>query len=300
METLTEERKAQVEESVSAMQREAQKIEDSLPSYIMLANAARQEEEAKSQLAVLEAGFYCGLYRRAEELLASMDEMERLKKQTKDARMRWDMAAAKAKEAGVDYDRMYDCYLAEQAGILAQRLKEEEPCPVCGSLHHPRPAELSAEAVDEKQLGQAKEQRAKAEEAREKAGKLFEQKREQYLACERKTEQMQQSLLSEAAETMQSLFSEAAGIKQTTREELTGMMEQYKEFRNSGGNTEISREQIMQCRQSVTEAGRERARIAEGLVYATEEDAKARIEEIEKRRTGAGRDWKRCSRSLHR
>lgn len=199
METLTEERKAQVEESVSAMQREAQKIEDSLPSYIMLANAARQEEEAKSQLAVLEAGFYCGLYRRAEELLASMDEMERLKKQTKDARMRWDMAAAKAKEAGVDYDRMYDCYLAEQAGILAQRLKEEEPCPVCGSLHHPRPAELSAEAVDEKQLGQAKEQRAKAEEAREKAGKLFEQKREQYLACERKTEQMQQSLLSEAA-----------------------------------------------------------------------------------------------------
>ena len=280
METLTEECKAQVEENISAMQREAQKIEDSLPSYIMLANAARQEKEAKSQLAALEEAFYCGLYRRAEELLASMDEMDRLKKLTEDARTSWDVAAAKAKEAGADYDRMYDCYLAEQAGILAQRLKEEEPCPVCGSLHHPRPAELSAEAVDEKQLGQAKEQRAKAEEARDKAGKLFEQKREQYLACERKTEQMQQSLLSETA-----------GIKQVTREELTGMMEQYKEFRNSGGTADVTREQIMQCRQSVAEAERERVRIAEGLVYATEEDAKARIGALEKERN-------RCRKEL--
>lgn len=291
METLTEESKAQVEENVSAMQREAQKIEDSLPSYTILADATRQEKEAKSQLTALETEFYCGLYRRAEELLASMDEMNRLKKQTADARMRWDVAAAKAKEAGTDYDRMYDCYLAEQAGILAKRLKEEEPCPVCGSLHHPKPAELSAEAVDEKQLGQAKEQRAKAEEEREKAGKLFEQRREQYLVCERKTEQMQQSLLSEAAETKQSLFSEAAGIKQATREELTGMMEQYKEFRNSSGSAVATREQVMQCRQRVTEAERERARIAEGLVYATEEDAKARIEEIEKEKN-------RCRKEL--
>ncbi|SDW71162.1 exonuclease SbcC [Kandleria vitulina] len=46
-----------------------------------------------------------------------------------------------------DYDEAYQKYLEEsqrfrdnQAGILARDLKEGEPCPVCGSIHHPHKA----------------------------------------------------------------------------------------------------------------------------------------------------------------
>ena len=40
----------------------------------------------------------------------------------------------------------------EQAGILAQELKENTPCPVCGSLEHPHPAEKSQTAPTKEEL----------------------------------------------------------------------------------------------------------------------------------------------------
>ena len=39
-----------------------------------------------------------------------------------------------------------------QAGILASTLKDNEPCPVCGSLHHPSPASLSNEVYSSADL----------------------------------------------------------------------------------------------------------------------------------------------------
>lgn len=43
----------------------------------------------------------------------------------------------KAKEI---YDKLSDVYLSSQAGILANTLKSNKPCPVCGSKDHPHPA----------------------------------------------------------------------------------------------------------------------------------------------------------------
>ena len=42
-----------------------------------------------------------------------------------------------------------DIYLKNQAGILAQNLKEGTPCIVCGSLNHPNKAKLNNELIDE-------------------------------------------------------------------------------------------------------------------------------------------------------
>lgn len=55
-----------------------------------------------------------------------------------------------------ELERLQSIFLMEQAGILASGLKDQEPCPVCGSREHPSPKKLQSEAPDEESLRHAK------------------------------------------------------------------------------------------------------------------------------------------------
>ena len=73
----------------------------------------------------------------------------------------------------LNYEQLF---FSEQAGILAKDLIENTPCPVCGSLHHPKPATLSNSAISQKQLEDAKKlaetARNKMTQASEKAAQI--------------------------------------------------------------------------------------------------------------------------------
>lgn len=53
-------------------------------------------------------------------------------------------------------------FFREQAGILAEKLKENEPCPVCGSLHHPNLAIKSISVLTKEELDNLKEKEEKS------------------------------------------------------------------------------------------------------------------------------------------
>ena len=61
------------------------------------------------------------------------------------AKAHFQSANAAYARAKADYDEKNDIFLHEQAGFLAQTLVVGQPCPVCGSTSHPRPAMVAIE-----------------------------------------------------------------------------------------------------------------------------------------------------------
>lgn len=109
--------------------------------------------------------------RRAKltELKRDVAGLYELKKQLLSAQEQYKKAESHAAELGNSYSAMNTAFLREQAGILADSLSEGEPCPVCGSTHHPKKAKAAANAPSEQQLKAAKKL---FDEASDAAGRL--------------------------------------------------------------------------------------------------------------------------------
>ena len=91
-----------------------------------------------------------------DELTARLDGCSKAQQALSRAQMDYQQAIERAEQLEADYRRKNRAFLDEQAGVLAQSLEDGCPCPVCGSLHHPAPAQLSGGAPTEAELEKAK------------------------------------------------------------------------------------------------------------------------------------------------
>ncbi|NCC44845.1 MAG: SMC family ATPase, partial [Clostridia bacterium] len=102
-----------------------------------------------------------------EKLQRSMEEASILKGKLETEKNRYQAAEKTYQLYAVEYEEIYQSYFKEQAGILASELTEGKPCPVCGSITHPKLAPLSQDAPTKEQVERKKTKRAKAEKERE-------------------------------------------------------------------------------------------------------------------------------------
>lgn len=116
---------------------------DTLKSQIESLNAeAKTLEKCGEQKIVLENNIL-SLNDRLSKLQQLLQSMEALKKNHEEHKKA--VQIYKEKQANVDsldasYKEGHKLYLDAQAGILAESLEENMPCPVCGSLSHPKKA----------------------------------------------------------------------------------------------------------------------------------------------------------------
>ena len=109
-----------------------------------------------------------------EALERELREQEKRREEYGKAREAYRAAAGEADRLGERYQAMNRAFLDGQAGILAETLEAGKPCPVCGSLEHPRRAVRRTETPSEAALNRARESweraRSRAEEASRAAG----------------------------------------------------------------------------------------------------------------------------------
>lgn len=93
--------------------------------------------------------------------ISQLDDLSRhihtLHQETEQKQTQYKKAHTVSENAYAYWHHIREIYLNAQAGILAKDLEEGQPCPVCGSVHHPNPAVLKEDVPDQSDMDQAEE-----------------------------------------------------------------------------------------------------------------------------------------------
>lgn len=174
LKTQLQEVEAEQKREAADIQKKMLALEQSFPSYEALQNARSEEQQAKKVWEDLGKTSEESFHKKEAGIAALKEQQKRQEQIVEQTKKNWEQTSLSASESAKHYEHMYEAFLKEQAGILAENLSAGCPCPVCGSTVHPDPAKLSDHAVTELEVEQAKKTRAAAEEKRDLAYAAFE------------------------------------------------------------------------------------------------------------------------------
>ena len=205
----------------------------------------------------------CAGLKDLQELLLGLETSLRKKKAAAE------QGLTRYKKQAEEYNELYTCFLAEQVGIIAGRLKDGEPCPVCGSREHPAPARAVRQDVTQEKVEAARE---KAEGLQRELNHL----KESFVAERQRFQVENAHLQEESARWFPEPLSWKAEDQERRREKEMALEKESRILKKR-------REELLRKKKR-WEDGKERLKILEAEAAALEEKLETNRTELEKAR----------------
>ncbi len=316
-------------------------IENMLPGYMELDNSSEycralsaklsdlrsegdevskkaEEEEKKLADLKLELDSYKQSAVNCEQLRATLEKMKEKQKSLLElknsvttynnmlikydtAKKAFIKAATEKDEFFQKYNDMQNAYLSERAGMLASELTDGAPCPVCGSVSHPSPAQLSGNAPTEAELKSAKADYDKAVETANHRSNDASSLKGQLITLRDEIERRAESIIGK--QTTENVYSSASKLSEQLREEIAATSQKL----SAENQREVRRKQIEACIPTYERALEERKfrqtciqneiaaneasleaekknvdRLKKGLAFGSGDEAKQKIDSLDK------------------
>ncbi len=281
LKTQLQEVEAEQKREAADIQKKMLALEQSFPSYEALQNARSEEQQAKKVWEDLGKASEESFHKKKAGIAALKEQQKRQEQVVEQTKKNWEQTSLSASESAKHYEHMYEAFLKEQAGILAENLSAGCPCPVCGSTVHPDPAKLPDHAVTELEVEQAKKTRAAAEEKRDLAYAAFEaektekQKLAQAVEKEEADFVLAQTIAKQQRKEAEQNYVSLQKIAEQIREELVypSLAEAKKQYAAMQKALAAAEQEIERKRQKVSELA-EAMNTLKGQKLAEEENQK--------------------------
>lgn len=281
LKTQQQEAEAKQKREAADIQKKMLALEQSFPSYEALQNARSEEQQAKKVWEDLGKTSEESFHKKKAGIAALKEQQKQQEQVVEQTKKNWEQTSLSASESAKHYEHMYEAFLKEQAGILAENLSAGCPCPVCGSTVHPDPAKLSDHAVTELEVEQAKKTRAAAEEKRDLAYAAFEaektekQKLAQAVEKEEADFVLAQTIAKQQRKEAEQNYVSLQKTAEQIREKLVypSLAEAKKQYAAMQKALEAAEQEIERKRQKVSELA-EAMNTLKGQKLAEEENQK--------------------------
>ena len=217
------------------------------------------------------------------------------------------------------YIQAYNDFLDAQAGFLAEKLQQGEPCPVCGSTIHPHPHQAEKSALTKEELNILSESVRELQEgqaaAAKKAGEAKAMLDAKAKNCIQILEKLRQKVIAYSRDEMGELDSE----------EIQGLIETWKKaLKDEEKQLQKDEKQLQQLKKWLTKAVKDKEELtaqkikAEKMLadtkaelaaaqaelkstfistyYKSEEEANQSMEQAEQRKKNAEKQYHSCDK----